>query len=112
MPYLIYSIIGLYLLFGITWISYLAVMHLKHNKDKITTIIKVSTTPILLILILIYVVTNLILGSILFLEFPKTLQFTSRCQRHIAKNDGSWRYKQAVWWCKNFLDPFEEGGHC
>jgi len=109
---ILYLIIGLYLLFGITWISYLAVMHLKHNKDKITLTIKIATTPILLILIVIYILTNLILGSLFFLEWPKTLQFTSRCQRHIAKNDGSWRYKQAVWWCANFLDPFEEGGHC
>ena len=109
---ILYLIIGLYLLFGITWISYLAVMHLKHNKDKITTTIKVATAPILSLLILIYIATNLILGSILFLEWPKTLQFTSRCQRHIKNNDGSWRYKQAIWWCVNFLDPFEEGGHC
>lgn len=110
---ILYLIIGLYLLFGITWISYLAVMHLKHNKDKITLTIKIATTPILLILIVIYVLTNLILGSIFFLEWPKTLQFTSRCQRHIAKNDGSWRYRQAVWWCDNFLNPFgEKDGHC
>jgi len=109
---ILWLILGLYLLFGITWISYLAVMHLKHNKDKITPIIKIATTPILLILVGIYILTNLILGSLLFLEWPKTLQFTSRCQRHIAKNDDSWRYKQAVWWCTNFLDPFEEGGHC
>jgi len=106
-------IIGLYLLFGITFVFYLAMMHLKHNKDKITLLIKVSTTPIILLFAGVYILLNMILGSILFLELPKTVQFTSRCQRHIAKNDGSWRYKQAVWWCKNFLDPFgEEGGHC
>jgi len=105
-------IIGLYLLFGITFVFYLAMMHLKHNKDKITLLIKVSTTPIILLFAGVYILLNVILGSILFLELPKTVQFTSRCQRHIAKNDGSWRYKQAVWWCKNFLDPFEEGGHC
>jgi len=110
---MIISIVGLYLLFGITWIFYLAMMHLKHNKDKITTLIKVSTTPIILVFLIIYFALNILLGSILFLEFPKTLQFTSRCQRHISKNDGSWRYKQAAWWCKNFLDPFgEKGGHC
>jgi hypothetical protein len=106
------TLIGLYLLFGITWIFYLAMMHLKHNKDKMTLTIKVATTPIIILFVGVYIMLNVILGSFLFWEWPKTLQFTSRCQRHIAKNDDSWRYKQAIWWCKNFLDPFEEGGHC
>ena len=105
-------IVGLYLLFGITWVFYLAMMHLKHNKDKITLLIKVTTTPIIVLFAIIYILLNVVLGSILFLELPRTVQFTSRCQRHIESNDGSWRYKQAKWWCKNFLDPFEEGGHC
>jgi len=109
---ILWFFISMYLLFGITWIFYLAMMHLKHNKDKITPVIKIATTPIIILYVFIYVALNIILGSILFLELPRTLQFTSRCQRHIKNNDGSWRYKQAVWWCTNFLDPFEEGGHC
>jgi len=109
---LLYTLIGLYLLYGITWIFYLAMMHLKHNKDKLTTVTKTLAYPVIALFLVIYFMTNLILGSIIFLEPPKTLQFTSRCQRHIKNNDGSWRFKLAVWFCANMLDPFEEGGHC
>jgi len=58
-----------------------------------------------------YIALNLTIASVLFLEFPRSLQFTARCDRHLAGPDG-WRKAQARWWCKNFLDPFEEGGHC
>ena len=103
--------LSLYLLLGITWVFYLAMMHLKHNKEKITLPVKIIMTPIILLFVVIYILMNLIFGSIIFLELPRSLQFTSRCQRNIAKRDGSWRFHLAVWFCKHLLDPYDEG-HC
>ena len=59
-----------------------------------------------------YVLFNWTLGNILFLELNFHPQFTQRCDRHLAGPDG-WRKKQAAFWCRSFLDPFDPAGvHC
>lgn len=75
--------------------------------------------PTLVAMIPFYITLNLTLASVLFLDPPRSLQFTARCDRYLAGNLSwgpkwlkSFRFVQAKWWCKNFLDPFEEGGHC
>lgn len=57
------------------------------------------------------VVFNVILGSVIFLEFPSTkaLTFTARCNTHF--NDTNFRGKIAHWVCDGWLIPFE-AGHC
>ena len=48
--------------------------------------------------------------SIAFLELPKELLLTGRIRRH-KFNSAGWRHKQALWWCKNWLTPFDRK-HC
>lgn len=51
---------------------------------------------------------NMTIGSLVYLELPHELTFTSRCKRHKKRLD--WRSDKAKWWCKqlNKFDP----GHC
>ena len=67
--------------------------------------------PTLAVMLPFYVLLNIVVGSIIFLELPRTYQFTARCQRHM--HDDTWRGAQARWWCKHFLDPYDPAGkHC
>lgn len=52
-----------------------------------------------------------IASSVIFLEFPKELLLTQRCDRHLTESDG-WRYIISKFLCKYLLDPFQIGGHC
>jgi hypothetical protein len=54
-------------------------------------------------------VFNVTVGSLVFLELPKTLMFTSRCSSHLK--DEGWRGDLARWVCDGWLNPFE-AGHC
>lgn len=108
---ILYSILFIYLFMGFTWFWYLAVMHLKHNKDKINSSAKFFGYPWILFAYITDVLFNWIVGTILFIEIPKEFLFTARVSRHI-KNSG-WRYRLAVFFCKNLLDPFDPSGkHC
>lgn len=64
---------------------------------------------------------NVAVGSIIFLELPRELLFTTRLQRH-RKQDGimlgelsnpPWRYKLATFICTKLLNPHDpDGNHC
>jgi hypothetical protein len=54
-------------------------------------------------------VFNLTIGSIVFLELPKSWMFTTRCSSHL--DESGWRGDLARWICNGWLNPFEEG-HC
>jgi hypothetical protein len=54
-------------------------------------------------------VFNLTIGSIVFLELPKSWMFTTRCSSHLEES--GWRGDLARWICNGWLNPFEEG-HC
>ena len=100
------------LLIPIVHAFYVYVMGIKRARDNdaLHWPVKCVSYPTIALFLPLYVLLNLTLGTILFLELPRSLQFTKRCQRHMA--DHTWRGRQARWWCKNWLDPFEEGGHC
>lgn len=110
---ILYLLAAAYLLAAIVHMSYVYVMGLKFARDNggIPYPVYVLAVPTIIVMIPFYVLLNLTLGTILFLEWPRSLQFTERCNRNIARGSG-WRYKQALWWCRKFLDPFEAGGHC
>ena len=101
-----------FVLLAFVHMSYVYVMGLKRARDKgtLSKWVYPFAIPTVAIMLPFYFLLNITLGSLLFLELPKTLQFTSRVNRHIREN--SWRGKQARFWCDKFLDPYEEGGHC
>lgn len=101
----------------VTWIFYLAVMHLKEERDRLkaegkefTTSQKIFGYPIIFIGLIVDVFLNMTAGTILFIEIPKEILFTGRVSRW--NDTGGWRGDLARWFCSTLLDPFEKGGHC
>lgn len=106
------TIASAYLLIAFVHVSYIYVVSLQaaRKKNKLHWFVYLFAIPTIVFMLPFYWLLNISLGSLLFLEFPRSLAFTKRCQRHM--NDDTWRGKLARFWCKNFLDPFEDGGHC
>lgn len=107
----------LYLSIAFMWVNYLAVMMLKDERDELreqgkdfSIEQKIWGYPVLLFMVVVDVTFNMIPGTILYLEIPRELLFTSRCQRHM--NEVGYRGDFARWCCKHFMDPFDKGGHC
>jgi hypothetical protein len=99
---------------GATWVFYLAIMNLDRNKKKLTVWAKVFGYPVLLVGLVLDVLFNAVIGSVLFLELPRLdlgeWLFSGRVSRWNASK--YWRGDMARFFCSNFLDPFDEGGHC
>ncbi len=97
----------------ITWGWYLSVMHLAsaRNEGRLTPAAKVLGYPWLAAGLVVDTLFNLIVGSVIFLEPPRSLLFTSRVSRLNDRDD--WRGRLAKWFCKELLDPFDpKGKHC
>ena len=110
---MIYALLYLLLLPPFVHVSYVYVMGLKRarDEDRLTWPVYIFAIPTIAIMLPFYVALNLTVGTLLFLELPRSLQFTARCQRHLY--DDTWRGAQARWWCKHFLDPYDPAGkHC
>lgn len=94
-----------------TWGMYLAVMNLMAARKTMPLVTKLFAYPLAAIGIIMDVLINIIVGTILFLELPKTWLLTARLQSHL--DDTGWRGSIAVWICANLLDPFDARGyHC
>ena len=100
----------LIIIFYITWLLYLAVMSLKRERTNLSRTAVYLAMPILVLGYVMDAVFNLTVGTVLFLEIPKEVLFTSRCNRWIPSK--TWRGKVARWFCRNLLDPFDNGKHC
>lgn len=102
-------------LFIITFLFYLAVMKLRDAKDAgILFTLHWSAIwiayGILYVGLFLDVMLNWIVLTVLFFEFPQEFLSTFRVKRH--KNHGfGWRQKMAMWFCANFLSPFDPS-HC
>lgn len=97
----------------LTWGLYLSVMHLKAARDagRLTLAAKVLGYPWLALALVVDVLFNLVTGTLLFLERPRELLFTSRVSR--LNDRPGWRGDLARWFCRELLDPFDpSGGHC
>jgi len=95
----------------VLWALYLAVMNLKRNRDKATKTTWIMAFPVLIVGVIIDILFNWVIGSVIFLEFPRETVFTARLSRH--SGCGTWRAKIAEWFCKHFLDAFDpSGNHC
>ena len=97
---------------AIVHMSYVYAMGVKraYHDDELRWPVMVLAVPTLAIMLPLYILLNVTVGTVLFLELPRDVRFTRRVQRHMEKDD--WRGAQARWWCDHFLDPFDEGGHC
>lgn len=97
----------------VVWAWYLSVMHLKtaHDAGVLTPAAKALGYPWLAIGLAVDVAFNALYGSLMFLEPPRELLFTSRVSRLSARSD--WRGRLARWICAELLDPFDPAGrHC
>jgi len=108
----LYFFIFVYILFYGTWLFYVAFMHIKEHehqvKDKIGAL-WYGLWPFFILALIMDVLFNFVIGTMIFLEIPRELLFTSRCQRHL-KSSG-WRLRNAHFVCTYLLNPFDEG-HC
>jgi len=94
-----------------TWGMYLAVMNLMAARKTMPLVTKFFAYPLAAIGIIMDVLINIVVGTIIFVELPKTWLLTARLQSHM--DDPNWRGALAVWICANLLDPFDARGyHC
>lgn len=101
------------LLLPAAWCLFLAVMHLDtaRRRGGLTPAAKCIGYPILFAGYAADVAFNLTWGSILFVEVPRELLFSSRVSRH--NDNAGWRGGLATWICGELLDPFDpRGQHC
>ena len=111
-------VVGAYLLILTVWCYYLVAMKLKSARDwakeagyNPSPVITFHSYLLLAIGAPFYVALNLTLATVLFLDLPREIEFTKRCQRYI-KEGGGWRKGLAKWTCRHWLDPFDDGEHC
>lgn len=107
-----YTALLLYILFYGTWLFYVAFMHLKKHQKELKGkigILKWGLAPFFMLALFMDVLFNFVLGTMIFIEPPRELLFTSRCSRHL-KSTG-WQLRNAHWICTYLLNPFDEG-HC
>lgn len=110
------TLVYLYLSMFITWLFYLAVMHIKKFRDQLTFVGKLFAYPMLYIGLFIDIIFNITSGTVFFFEPPMEFLFTSRCQRHLESKKTNFyaRYQKRVakFFCSKFMDPYDENGHC
>lgn len=105
------------------WLYFILVVSFKTARDNgelKNPIVQFHAGIVLASGVVFYVLLNLTLGSVVFLDPPREWQFTKRCRRYISGGSQvlTWewlmRYRAAFaeWLCRNWLDPFEPGGHC
>jgi hypothetical protein len=93
------------------WGFYLAVMNLVRVKDqgKLTKVALYLGYPLFIIGGSLDILINWIILTIALLEIPRELTVTSRLSRYNKIGSG-WRYRVAVWFAVNLLDPYDPSG--
>lgn len=100
--------------FGLTytlWLFYLAVMNLaraKHN-GTLSKAALIFGTPILLVGYLVDFLTNILVMTVVFVDWPEETTVTARLKRYAAGNDG-WRKTFTLWFANDLLDTFDPSG--
>ena len=102
-------------LFIATFIFFLAIIKLQEANDSglldsVHLTVRWLAYTILLAGLILDTLLNWVFLTVTFLEFPKELLCTSRVVRHKYRSQG-WRHAQSLWWCRNWLSPFDNG-HC
>ncbi len=90
------------------WVLFLAYSAIWAKRDVLRIEVKSIGFVVVLIGWVVDVAFNWTLG--LMLGITKDLTFSQKCGR--LKYVDGWRSSVAKYLCKNWLDPFEVGGHC
>jgi hypothetical protein len=96
-----------------TFIFYVAIMKMREIKKEIYALhwsVRWVCFGILFVGLILDVLLNWIVLTVAFIELPREFLSTARVVRHKYHSTG-WRQKQAIWWCRNFLTPFDKS-HC
>lgn len=97
--------VGLWL--GVHW-AFVAVMHARavRKAGGLSRYWFVTLLPLTVGALVLDVLFNLTFGTLLYLELPRELLFTTRCKRHI-EGEGR-RYRMAAFWQRQ-LNQFDPG---
>lgn len=107
-----WSLISIALFIG-TFVCYVAIMkmrEIKHEIYKLHWSVRWVCFFVLFVGLILDTLLNWVLLTVAFLEPPQEFLSTSRVIRHKYESTG-WKQKQAMWWCSNFLNPFDKT-HC
>ena len=113
------------LLFIGTFVMYIAIMKMREVQDNIFQLhwpVRWVCFFILFVGLIFDTLLNWVVCSISYLELPKEYLTTARVVRHKYTPSGrflfwhfewlkQWRFIQSIYWCKNWLTPFDES-HC
>ncbi|MET3132224.1 hypothetical protein AAKU55_002494 [Oxalobacteraceae bacterium GrIS 1.11] len=105
-----YAFLALYAL----WLLYLAVMNLQRARDAgtLSRPARCLGLPLLYCGLLVDFLVNVLVLTVLLLEWPREWLVTARLSRHIKDAPG-WRRSVSAWICSNLLDSFDPSGcHC
>ena len=121
---MLYLILYAYLTCLSVQLYYMLVMQLKRARDtdQLThPIVKIHAVVLIAVGIKLYITLNLVFGTLFFLDLPRELEFTKRCQRYLRGREQwpkwGWLLRYRIWLaesvCKHLLDPFDpRGKHC
>lgn len=103
------------ILFISTFIFYLAIINLRnaHRSGLMKNVhfsVYWTGYSILFVGLLLDTLLNWIFLTVTYFELPRECLATDRVVRHKTHGKG-WRYNQSIWWCSNWLKPFDYG-HC
>lgn len=106
-------IIAPFAAFYALWALYIVVMALQRAKraGTLSTTALVMGAPLIVCGLVLDALVNIILMTVLLLEWPKEWLVTARLKRHCGQP--TWRGAIARWMCQNLLDTFDpDGRHC
>jgi hypothetical protein len=96
-----------------TFVCFAAIMKMRDIQDDLLRLhwsVRWCCFFILFCGLILDTMLNWVVLTILFYEIPHEFLSTTRIVRHKYESNGL-RQTQAMWWCENFLTPFD-GNHC
>jgi hypothetical protein len=104
------AIIGAYLFISITFVFYLAVMNMKRNLHKMHPVVLTCFGyPMAGLGLILDMIFNLVC-SLLLLEMPRELLFSTKIERLLNDRKDDWRDPVVDKFAELFLDPFDPRG--
>ena len=98
----------------VLWVFFLAYSALLANWSKLRPEVRVAGAVVVAVGLAVDVVVN-IGATFLLVELPQEWTFSQRMGRYKAwapLRPDHWRVKLACYLCANWLDTFQNGGHC
>ena len=99
-----------YLLTLVTWLFFIAIMHLRMVRHSLHPFAKFNAYILLFFGLILDFLLNATVGSVLFHEPPKEWLLTDRLKR-MKREGNAYQRVVAYWICEHLLDQFD-AGHC